>query len=446
MKKSMTLAAALTFCLFGFSACGAKTLSSEKSYAPIYRGAFGAYSEEVSDEKISIDGNITQEEYAGKKWYSCGYAEDTSNVYARHEITAFPSETGIYIAGKSYDNNIKNCDSFGSFAPDYNTGWELYFFCLKKGADQNEAQPTVIREQLMIDVNGNVVFATGLRGESAVKVDGEINSGETTGASFEVFIPYSELDIDVTEGIPEYVNILSEYRGFLPGSSTVTVMRLAQFPWIYTPAYYRFGINGYESADDENAVVGDQKSGFAKSANWDVSREREGIVESKGAQWQYIYFKDIYASDFIVTANVSLKGTLASCDDNPKAGLMLMDTSQKVYGFLLTDKYLESDGTMNGACVQSLVSSSWSISQLLDEKFTEAVASVKLTVVKKGAQIRLYVQNALISTLNVTEFTSDCYVGFYSQCANAVYSEYKADVFSTDEELNVLAAEYGVKI
>ncbi len=446
MKKKMAFAALFTSCLISFSAGGAQPLPAEKTYEPDYRGAFGAYPDEVSDAAITIDGEISEEEYAGKKWYSCGYAEDTENLYAHHEITAFPSATGVYIAGRSYDNNIKNSDSFGSFAPDYNTGWELYFFCLNKGADQNEAQPTVIREQLMIDVNGNVVFATGLRGESAVKVDGVINSGETTGASFEVFIPYTELNVDVSGGIPDYVNILPEYRGFLPGSATVTVMRLLQFPWIYTPAYYRFGVDGYESADADNAIVGDQKSGFAKSANWDVSRESERIVESKGAQWQYIYFKNIYASNFIATAEVSLKGVLASCDDNPKAGLMIMDTAQKVYGMLITGKYLGADGTMNGIRVESLASATWSISQLLDERLAEPVSSVKLTVVKRGAQISLYVRGALVSTANLTDFTSDCYVGFYSQCADAVYSAYRADAFSTEAELNVLAAEYGVKI
>jgi len=446
MKKKTALALALFTCLTVFSACGTKTLPSEKTYEPDYRGAFGAYAEEKSDNEIVIDGVIGKDEYTGKNWYSCGYAEDVDNIYARHELTAFPSATGIYIAGRSYDNNIKRVDSFGSFAPDYNTGWELYFFCLKKGSDQNLAQPTVIREQLMIDVNGNVVFATGLRGECAVKVDGEINSGETTGASFEVFIPYSELNVDVTDGIPDYVNILPEYRGFLPGASTVTVMRLSQFPWIYTPAYYRFGKNGYESADAENAVVGDQKSGFAKSANWDISRESERIVESKGAQWQYIYFKNIYSANFIATAEVTLKGSLASCDDTPRAGLMIMDTAQRVHGLLVTDKYLGSDGKMSGICISSLASSPWSVSQVFDEKLAAPVSSVRLTLIKKGSRVSLYAQNNLVATMNFSDFSSACYVGFYSQCANAVYSDYRADAFSTDAELNVLASEYGVKI
>ena len=241
--------------------------------------------------------------------------------------------------------------------------------------------------------------------------------------------------------------MLPIYRTYLPGSSMATRMSLNPFPWIYTPGYYRFDQNGYQNADAEGAVVGDMPSGFAKSANWDVSRESEGIVESKGVQWQFIYFRDIYAANAIVKTNVRLKGTLGN-DSDPKAGLMVMDTSQNYFSFFLNDNYFDDEAdAFTGLSYTTLLSSGWTMQGVgTDEMLDEPLEEVQLVMVKRGASFDFYANGKKVYSCTQTAFTSSVYVGFYSLSANAVYSDYAASAFETEEELAAIAAEMGIEL
>ena len=265
MKRGIALAAACCMMLLPLAGCSqeATIYDAENTVDNDYRGNYDPETEGGWTEDIVIDGKLDEELWQNKSYYTCGYAEDPENLYATYRLTAFPGETGVFIGGQSYDTDIRRTDSYGSFAPDYNTGWEIYFFCLEKGTDQTIEQPTVIRDFVMVDANGSIVFMTGLRGAGEVYVEGEIGSGETVGMSFELFIPYTELGVSTENGTPDVFNMLPIYRTYLPGSSMATRMSLNPFPWIYTPGYYRFDQNGYQNADAEGAVVGDMRSGFA---------------------------------------------------------------------------------------------------------------------------------------------------------------------------------------
>lgn len=448
MKRVITLGVAGCMLLLALAGCApeAPVYDAENSVLEDYRGNYDIASEGGWSEDITIDGKLDEEIWQTKSYYTCGFAEDPDNQYATYRLTAFPGETGVFIGGQSYDTDMRRTDSYGSFAPDYNTGWEIYFFCLEKGTDQNQLQPTIIRDFVMVDVNGNIVFMTGLRGAGEVYVEGEPGSGDTVGMSFELFIPYTELGVDTEAGIPDVFNMLPIYRTYLPGSSMATRMSLNPFPWIYSPGYYRFDKDGYQNADAEGAVVGDMKSGFAKSANWDVSRESERIVESKGAQWQFIYFRDIYASNVVVKADVQLKGTLASCDSSPKAGLMVMNTSQSYFSFFLNDTYFDDENDcFTGLSYTTLLSDGWKMQNVGTEEMLSAPQeSVELVMVKRGAEFTFYANGKEVYSCTQTAFTSDVYVGFYSLSANAVYSNYAASAFDTEEELAAIADEMGI--
>ena len=450
MKRGIALAAACCMMLLPLAGCSqeANFYDAENTVGNNYRGNYDSETEGGWPEEIVIDGKLDEEIWQNKSYYTCGYAEDPENLYATYRLTAFPGETGVFIGGQSYDTDMRRTDSYGSFAPDYNTGWEIYFFCLDKGTDQNTAQPTIVREYVMVDVNGNIVFMTGLRGAGEVYVEGELGSGETVGMSFELFIPYSELGVNTENGTPDVFNMLPIYRTYLPGSSMATRMSLNPFPWIYTPGYYRFDQDGYQNADAEDAMVGDMPSGFAKSANWDVSRESERIVESKGAQWQFIYFRDIYADNAIVKTNIRLKGTLASCDSDPKAGLVVTDTSQNYFAFFLNDNYFDDGADVfTGLSYTTLLSNGWVMQGAgADEMLDEPLEEVQLVMVKRGASFDFYANGKKVYSCTQTAFTSNVYVGFYSLSANAVYSDYAASAFETEEELAAIAAEMGIEL
>ena len=460
-KRAIALAAACCMLALPFAGCTqeATVYDAENTVSEDYRGNYDPETEGGWTEDIVIDGKLDEEIWSTKSYYTCGYADDSANQSATYRLTAFPGETGVFIGAQSYDTDMRSVDSYGSFTPDRNTGWEIYFFCLEKGTDQNIAQPTIIREYVIIDVNGNIVFMTGLRGAGEVYVEGELGSGETTGMSFELFIPYTELGVSTESGVPDVFNMLPIYRTFRVGAGvSASRMSLDPFPWIYTPGYYRFDENGYQNADAEGAVVGDMPSGFAKSANWDVSRESERIVESKGAQWQFIYFRDIYADNVIVKTDVQMKGTLATCDSDPKAGLMVMDSSQGYFGFFLNDDHFDDENDrFTALSYTTLLSDGWDMQSVttVNEKgetvvrvdeLDEPLESVELVMVKQGAEFDFYANGIKVYSCTQASFTSDVYVGFYSLSANAVYSNYAASSFETEEELAAIAAEMGIEL
>ena len=289
MRKWLPLVLAAGFATLSLAGCGGseqENLSEVENNPQFdYRLGYDVTALGEPDENVVVDGVLDDEVWQDKAFYSSGFNEDTTgDQYAHYRMTAFPTEKGVWIGAEAKDTNIRRYNDYGSFAPERNTGWELYFFCLPHGADQNKTQPVSIRQCFHVDVNGNVLSTTSMSALAAVHLDGEPNSGETVGASFEMFIPYSALRIDTTEGTPEYFNILPIYRAFLPGTTTISRTNLWPFPWIYTPAFYRFDADGYTSEDAPDATVGDAPSGFAKSANWDVSRESEKIVESRSEE------------------------------------------------------------------------------------------------------------------------------------------------------------------
>ena len=64
-----------------------------------------------------------------------------------------------------------------------------------------------------------------------VIVEGELNSGNTTKATLEMFLPWETLRVDVTKGIPQTVGILPCYRAPLEiGGSTAWMS-----PSVFTP-------------------------------------------------------------------------------------------------------------------------------------------------------------------------------------------------------------------
>lgn len=451
MKRAIAFAAACCLMLLPFAGCSGKAettvYDAENTVSENFRGCYDPETEGGWTESVTLDGKLDEDIWRDKSFFTCGFAEDVDNLYATYRLTAFPGETGVFIGGQSYDTNMRRVDSYGSFAPDYNTGWEIYFFCLEKGANQNTAQPTVKREYVIVDVNGNIVFMTGLRGAGEVYAEGELGSGETVGMSFELFIPYTELGVGVENGVPDVFNMLPIYRTYLSGSDVATRMSINPFPWIYTPGYYRFDANGYQNADAEGAVVGDMPSGMSKSANWDVSRESERIVESRGAQRQFIYFKDIYAANVVVKTDVRLKGSLASCDSSPKAGLMVMDTAQEYFSFFLNDNAFDDENDrFNGLSYTTLLSNGWKMQSAGNDTLAAPLERVELVMVKRGAEFTFYANGKRVYSCTQTAFASNVYVGFYSLSANAVYSDYAAAAFNSEEELASIADEMGITL
>ena len=125
---------------------------------------------------------------------------------------------------------------------------------------------------------------------------------------------------------------------------------------------------------------------------------------------------------------------------------MVMNTSQSYFSFFLNDTYFDDENDcFTGLSYTTLLSDGWKMQNVGTEEMLSAPQeSVELVMVKRGAEFTFYANGKEVYSCTQTAFTSDVYVGFYSLSANAVYSNYAASAFDTEEELAAIADEMGI--
>lgn len=272
----------------------------ENDYLVTYRSDWQG----ENDADINIDGLLDEECWANKKWYTtCApYAQVGDDAWL--ETTAFTTEYGLYIAAVLHDQNIVGD---GEFNVTQATCLE-YFYTFREADGKLYNTAYYNRGLFYMDVFGNYC-TEGARMKRAVKVDGEIGSGNTDSATFEIFIPWEQTGVEVTQDwYPQEVYILPGCRIVEKGSTdfTCTLGKVSgRWRRDYQAMYYEFDRDGYTKADEEGAVLGDAKNGFAKSAGWNLDELDQGILSiDKTYEYDYIFFRDAYANNFDVSVTV----------------------------------------------------------------------------------------------------------------------------------------------
>ncbi len=410
-KKMISLVCILSVLLtVALSGCSGNTevAPAENTYDKQY--SFSTY-EQSPD--IRIDGVLNEEVWQGKQWFSNTFLSNATGNMPVLELTGFPTEYGVYIASVVYDQNLT---SDGERHPGTNSNWELYISACNVGDDPFSAEHNGnwgIR-RIYVDLYGaSNTFHNNI--DRAVVVEGELNTGMSTKATLELFVPWEVLGVDVSKGIPETFGVLPCYRAVLQMGGSTSWMAPIDGSINKTTAHYYFDANGYTAADKEGNIVGDGSYGYAKSKGWDLSQVDSGIVHYSRAGTGKIFFSEYFGNHFIVEATIT---PVAAVDSNsPKAGI----------------NFLKPDG--NGYNI-------WADLEL-PENADEAQEGVKVTVVKYGGSFWYFVDGKLAGTYEDVNMDADCLPALQSSGMDVYFSDYSCEAID-EARLNEYLADKGV--
>lgn len=407
---------------------GEQIAQAENTYDSVYH-SFCSYEH---DPEISIDGVLDEAAWQGKKWLVNTYATNINGDQPWIEVTGFTDEKGVYIASVVKDTNLRHN---GERAPLANSSWDLRVTADNVGEERSTS--TVWQSWFVIDMKGQD-FGYRTNFDRAVKVEGELNSGNTTSGTLEMFVPWETLGIDTSRGIPETFRIYPSYYGCLPGGSRTNNLILISMPE-QTKDYYLFGKDGYATADREGAVVGDSVIGYAKSGNWDVSRESEGIVQSSpGTEHHQIFFKGQYGNNFILETKISYVKSLEN--DWPKAGFLFKALDATWYtAYLDLNNSLVSDGANGLKNVDTLmlttVDHTWDWRSRTEFNRPNTAADkteVKLTVLKYGSRFYYFINDTYFTSEEISFMDKNVIPGLYSLGADVIYKDYSCKELTED--------------
>lgn len=397
------------------------------------------------DPNMQIDGVLDEDVWQNKKWYHNTYADNVNGKLPAYDVTAFTTEYGVYIGSKVTDDNVYND---GEMTFNKNTKWSFTVYAPNVG----EKIPLTSMQSLLffVDINGYVYSRFPFM-QARATVDGQLNSEQTKGASLEVFIPWELLpSVDLSKGVPTQVGLHSYYCALMDEEITENTVDFATQGGQLTNMAY-FDSRGYTNADASSAVLGDSAYGFAKSPNWDLSREAEGIVAtSVGESHHKIYFKEHYGENFIVETTIVPNRTQNN-DPFPKAGIYFMTKDMYMHTVFLD--MMESglvdsvNGTRNFGHYRLVTLNNtndigWdqkSLSQF-DRVNPNAKKQegVKLTVAKLGPKLFYFLDDQFVTAEEYDFLDTAVYPGFYSLAADVVYKDYSCQILEKDQLLSKL--------
>ena len=455
--------AAISICsLVCFASCKGKNESNVNPITVGYEYAYSSQYEGANDPDIKIDGKLDEAVWQNKKWYTSKFYTDIKDIMPKLETTAFTTEYGAYMGVKIRDNNIIYN---GMLDLTKNSLIEFYFYADKsdKVTCDNDYS---LRRAFMMDYAGEL-YSTSERMKRAITVDGEMNSGNTVGAVFEIFIPWSEMGIDVSDGVyPHIFRLLPSYRPVLRGNSTHTPLFNVPFNLMnHIDSYYEFDENGYTDEDAEGALLGDAYNGTAKSANWDIENVAQNEVSvTSGAANNTIFFRNAFCENFVAEATLyPLGGNTA--DTWWVGGFLVLSTNGNNYMMTLEmqpSRLIEIEKDKKYALKQF---SLWTLSFRDDPYMWDAKtklerdnpaarnaviedAGVKFKIIKNGETVCYFVNGEYFYSETLDVLQGTVYVGLFNMngyCAYKDLSFRELTYTQAKEELNALDV-YNVEI
>ncbi len=403
----------------------------EKTYDSDYKGEIDSY--------MAIDGVLDEIIWEDKNWFTNAFASDTTGTNGpRMYVTTHLTEKGVYVGIKAMDNNIVYT---GDMAPNWNTGVRLYVVALNVGEDYPVEYPgsysaTGKHRFMVFDVGSNC-YTRDLPVMTRATYEGN-------KAEFEIFYPWTTLDVDTTLGVPETVYLMPCYNAILPGKETYTLMEPDPCPIYMVETLYRFDENGYKNVDAEGAQVGDAINGFAKNGDWDVSRESEGVVVSQVPEYQTIWFKKDYANNFKVET------MLKPQNRGYLAGFNIMTT-----GGITFRVAMEAHTIYNGSGALAIISVDddrsynggkyWAQAERWRDTASATIdpsVGLKFTAIKKGDSIYCMVNDQYKAKISSPSLNNLAIAGLWATDCVCEFNTYSHTAL-TDEEADSALASYG---
>ena len=374
-----------------FAACH-KVGKTGKPLDPFDESGFsgGSRAENVAydtDANMTVDGKFDESEWSTSVPLTCAFEGDVS-----YTVRTLYGEKGLYIAFSVKDKALYGLPMRGTWL---NSCMELY---MSAGAQDSLTGYSAI--EYRHDVTGateqyvdtrpgsSYSYTHNIPMFSRMQVHGEVNSGNTEGVDFEVFVRWDALcsdymiDGEVNPDFvkPETVGIMPAYSQSEGGSQDDGRAQWCSGGGILNrPAtFFRFNNTGYTKADAVGAVIGDSSFGRNKSSGWTMAGD---TVSSPAKFAQAAYFKSVTESDYVATALIENKNAAG-----PRAGMIAAANLNTVYSFVWT-------GNGKGAFLKSNAyreNDVWAY----DESVNLTVADntkIRMTVAKSGNVLYAFV-------------------------------------------------------
>lgn len=252
-------------------------------------------------------------------------------------VRSFYDASGMYFGMTSSDGSVVYTQPYG-LEKQTNSGFVLSI--LSEGDVDR-----INRFSVGFDAK-NTPRAYGLYNyRSFTTVQGEVNSGRTQGMTTEVFVPWENIALDVTDeaDVPDTIRVAVRYNVVAGQGSSGT--------WIYPGLsndtnygkFYVFDADGYADPDEPQYLLGDAADGYAKSADFDYSRADEGIYGSHNSDdrsikpnYKNIFLRNAYAENFVFTVKIVpdlVNGSAALGGESAPAAYIIGQSSYGMQGF-----------------------------------------------------------------------------------------------------------------
>ena len=183
--------------VLGFASCSDAKKSGEllDVNLPDYEFVYNPEFEDDYASDMKIDGVIDESKWENKNWLT--HAERGVKV----KYTTIFDEYGVYLAGVAEDPRISY---YGRFDMLNNSGFSIY---ATREEVRKDHHTDVVRMELDA-YDRRSYYQSRFAGQA--KVNGDIDAGEATVMTMELFVSWKNLHIDTTDGIPERVKIEPE--------------------------------------------------------------------------------------------------------------------------------------------------------------------------------------------------------------------------------------------
>ena len=464
MKKKLSiifLALALCVTAVFVTACGGKKTGEKSDYEWKYEKEFT----DEHDADMTIDGALNEERWQGQQYLT--HVQDGVTV----NYTAVFTEKGLYVGAKAQDPDMKWNARFNFSSTNANPANSAFWFNIK-GSDVQDGH-AMRAFNFFIDAFDSA-SRNQTRFEAKSKVNGDIMKFEATEMTAELFVSWDALNIDTTDGLPEFVRIIPYYRhvkavGDAGENKWLTPIFIYGNPgWDYGLSYdenlhqnwYRpisgmeFGSVGYINADKPGAVVGDAANGYSKSSGWDLSRIDEGAVKAVGPDEQAIFFKGINSSKYMVSAKMKMLGGAMHAgnwkDQYPSAGIINMrDETESIalyisgrsildgaasWNFHTLDKYTGWKDTYEGSFVKP-------------DGFNPQTDSIELKCIQYDENLFYFINGELALIKRVDWIKDGACPGLYGLSAEVEFTDFKATDYKDDAAaLKAIISEYAYSV
>ena len=462
-KKFGIILLALALCAMAafVTACGGNKTGEKTDYDWKYEKEFV----DEHDADMTIDGDLSE-----ARWQDRQYLTHVQDGVTVNYTTIF-TEKGLYIGAKAQDPDMKWSARFNFSSTNSNPANSAFWFNIK-GSDVQDGH-AMRAFNFFVDAFDSA-SRNQTRFEAKAKTNGDIMKFEATEMTAELFVSWDALNIDTTDGLPEFVRIIPYYRHvknvadagenkwitpiFIYGNPGwdygLTYDENLHQNWYRPIAGMKFGSAGYINADKPGAVVGDAANGYSKSSGWDLTRIDEGVVKAEGPDEQAIFFKSINSSKYMVSAKMKMLGGATHAgnwkDQYPSAGLISMrDETESIAFYVHGKSILDGAASWNFHTLDKYTG--WNDvgegSYAKPEGFNPATDRIELKCIQYDENLFYFINNELVLIKRVDWIKDGACPGLYGLSAEVEFSDFQAaDYADNTDALKAIISEYAYNV